>query len=622
MKKVVTIGTAGHIDHGKTSLVKRLTGVDTDRLKEEKQRGMTIEPGFAHFFLDDYLISIVDVPGHEKFIKNMVAGAHGIDGVLFVIAADEGVMPQTEEHLTVCEMLGIERGIVVLTKIDTVDEEWLELVEEDVRGFLKGTFLENAPFVKVSSRTGEGFDVLKEEIKRLAESISRQKEETFPRLPVDRVFTVKGFGTVVTGTLSGGRLSKGEIVEILPSKLESKIKNLQTAGADVEVAFPGQRTAANLTVPKEKVQRGNILTLPGILNPSRVVDVTFTLSKTATPVEKRIKVHFHYLTLMAEAEIVLVDRDVLNPGERCFAQVIFDREIYPVYGDNFVVRTISPGRVIGGGTILHPLEKRRYRKKFAAIFTEKLKALSGGKENAFLEFVKEMEPLKINLLPQLLNISPDKARTFAQKFEEVGKVVVSDGFIYTAETFNRLVEKALEIVEDYHGRYPVAEGINRETLKSLLNVGDELFLRIISSSGLEEEGKVIRRRGFVPHLDEKFSNLKEKLDSELKKSGFSAPTLNSLKEKLNTSSEDFYALLSFLKKGGYKTAGDFLLSPEIYRDIERKTVDLLKQKGEITVGDFKELFNLSRKHAIPYLELLDAEGVTVRDSSGKRKLNV
>ncbi|OMH41394.1 selenocysteine-specific translation elongation factor [Desulfurobacterium indicum] len=622
MKKVVTIGTAGHIDHGKTSLVRKLTGIDTDRLKEEKERGMTIEPGFAHFFLDDYLISIVDVPGHEKFIKNMVAGAHGIDGVLFVIAADEGVMPQTEEHLAVCEMLGIERGIVVLTKIDTVDEEWLELVEEDVKDFLKGTFLEDAPFVKVSSKTGEGFDILKEELKRLAESIRKQKEESFPRLPVDRVFTVKGFGTVVTGTLSGGRLSKGEVVEILPSKVESKIKNLQTAGADVDVAFPGQRTAANLTVPKEKVHRGNILTLPGILNSSRIVDVTFALSKTATTIEKRIKVHFHYLTLMAEAEIVLIDRDVLNPGERCFAQIIFDREIYPVYGDNFVVRTISPGRVIGGGTILHPLEKKRYRKKFAGVFMKKLKALSGGREDAFLEFVKEMEPLKIELLPQLLNISPDNARHFAQKFEKAGEVVVSDGLVYTAETFGGLVEKALKIVEDYHSRYPVAKGINRETLKSLLNVGDELFLRILSSSGLEEERKVIRQKGFVPHLDEKFLNLKEKLDSELRKGGFSAPSLDNLREKLNISSEDFYTLLSFLKKEGYKTAGEFLLSPEVYRKIERRTVDLLKQKGEITVGDFKELFNLSRKHAIPYLELLDAEGVTVRDSSGKRKLNV
>ncbi|WP_456397101.1 selenocysteine-specific translation elongation factor [Desulfurobacterium sp.] len=622
MKKVVTIGTAGHIDHGKTSLVRRLTGIDTDRLKEEKQRGMTIEPGFAHFFLGNYLISIVDVPGHEKFIKNMVAGAHGIDGVLFVIAADEGVMPQTEEHLTVCEMLQIKKGIVVLTKIDTVDKEWLELVEEDVRNFLKGTFLENAPFVRVSSRTGEGFDVLREEIKKLAESISRQKEESFPRLPVDRVFTVKGFGTVVTGTLSGGRLSKSETIEILPSKLESKIKNLQTAGSDVDVAFPGQRTAVNITASKEKVHRGNILTVPGILNPSRIIDVTFSLSKTAVPVEKRVKVHFHYLTLMAEAEIVLIDRDILNPGERCFAQIIFDREIYPVYGDNFVVRTISPGRVIGGGTILHPLEKRRYRKKFARVFTEKLKALSQGKEKAFLEFVKEMEPLKIDFLPQLLDISPNKAKAFAQRFEEAGKVVVSDRFIYTTETFKKLVEKALEIVKDYHSRYPVAEGINKETLKSLLNVGDGLFLRIISSSEFEEEGKIVRLKRFVPHFDEKFANLKEKLDLELKKSGFSSPALDSLKEKLNVSSEDFYALLSFLKKEGYKIAGDFLLSPEIYREIKRKTVDLLRQKSEITIGDFKELFNISRKYAIPYLELLDAEGVTVRNSSGKRRLNV
>ncbi|WP_456436809.1 selenocysteine-specific translation elongation factor [Desulfurobacterium sp.] len=621
MKKVVTIGTAGHIDHGKTSLVKRLTGVDTDRLKEEKERGMTIEPGFAHFFLDDCLISIVDVPGHEKFIKNMVAGAHGIDGVLFVIAADEGVMPQTEEHLTVCQMLGIEKGIVVLTKVDTVDEEWLELVEEDVRDFLKETFLENAPFVKVSSKTGAGFDVLKDELKKLVESLDVRKGRSFPRLPVDRVFTVKGFGTVVTGTLSDGELSKGDTVEILPSKIETKIKNLQTAGKDVDKAFPGQRTAANLTVPKEKVHRGDILTVPGTLRSSRIVDVTFTLSKSAPAVKKRQKVHFHYLTLMAEAEIVLVDRDILNPGETCFAQVIFDRDIYPVYGDNFVVRTISPGRVIGGGTILHPLETRRYRKKFADKFIEKLNALYKGKESAFMEFVGEFEPLEIKLLPQLLNLSLDEAKTLVEKFKKEGKVIVADGLIYTVETFKLLVNRALELVADYHEEYPVADGINRETLKSLLNVGDELFLNIISSAGLEENGKVIKLEDFSPHLDEKFSKLKEDIDAELEKSGLSVPALSTLREKLNVPSDEFYMLLSFLKREGYRTAGDFLLLPEMFKEIKEKTVNLLKEKGEITVGDFKNLFNLSRKHAIPFLELLDAEGVTVRDSNGKRKLH-
>ncbi|WP_457568152.1 selenocysteine-specific translation elongation factor [Desulfurobacterium sp.] len=620
MKKVVTIGTAGHIDHGKTSLVRMLTGVDTDRLKEEKARGMTIEPGFAHFFLGDYLVSIVDVPGHEKFIKNMVAGAHGIDGVLFVIAADEGVMPQTEEHLTVCQMLGIDRGIVVLTKVDLVDEEWLELVEEEVREFLDGTFLESAPVVKVSSKTGSGFDVLRNKLKEMVESIGSNRADSFPRLPVDRVFTVKGFGTVVTGTLSGGKLSKGAVMEILPSGIESKIKNLQTAGVDVEEAFPGQRTAANISVSKDKVKRGDVLAPPGILRPSRIVDAVFTLSKSAPPIEKRQKVHFHYLTFMAEAEIVLIDREVLNPGETCFVQILFDRDIYPVYGDRFVVRTISPGRVIGGGAILHPLEKKRYRKKFLEQFLRKLESLKRGREEAFTAFVEEFDPLPVALLPQLLNLSNRDIELLIEAFEKKGKIVVSDGLVYTVDSFKSLVNRALEIVYSYHKKYPVAEGINRETLKSLLGVGDGLFLTIVSSAGFEESGKFLKLKDFVPHLDGRFLEFKKVIDKELEKSGFAVPAINVLKEKTGASSEEFYMLLSFLRKKGYKLAGDFLISPELFKKIERETVNLLNKKGEITVGDFKTLFNLSRKHAIPFLELLDAEGVTVRDSDGKRKL--
>ena len=386
-KKFLVVGTAGHIDHGKTTLIKALTGIDTDRWEEEKRRGMTIDLGFAHLELPNgVLIGIVDVPGHEKFIKNMLAGAHGIDFVLFVIAADEGVMPQTREHLTVCEVLGTKRGIVVLTKKDVVDEEWLELVKEDVKEFLKGTFLEGAPIIPVSSKTGEGLKELLEEMDKLAAKVEPKSSKGIFRLPVDRSFTVKGFGTVVTGTLLSGKIKTGDTVEVLPEGKEVKVRSVQVHGKSVEEAFAGQRTALNLLgVSKEEVGRGNLVATPGYLKPSPLVDVELTLSKEADLIlQSGHKVHFHHLTKEVEGEVYLIDRDELLPGETALAQVRLKEEVVPVYGDRFVIRNYSPARVIGGGRILNPLPFKKFRRRFKGEFLEFLKAL---KEKSVKEIV-------------------------------------------------------------------------------------------------------------------------------------------------------------------------------------------------------------------------------------------
>ncbi|SNR60195.1 selenocysteine-specific translation elongation factor [Desulfurobacterium atlanticum] len=622
MKKSVTIGTAGHIDHGKTSLVKRLTGVDTDRLKEEKERGMTIELGFAHMKLGDYLISIVDVPGHEKFIKNMVAGAQGIDGVLFVIAADEGVMPQTKEHLTVCEMLGIKKGIVVLTKVDMVDDEWLELVEEDVRDYLKGSFLENAPFVRVSSKTGEGFDILKEEILKLVKNIPENKEYSFPRLPVDRVFSVKGFGTVVTGTLSGGLIEEGEELSVYPSLKSLKVKGIQVAGEKVSKAYPGQRVALNVSLSLNEIERGDILAPAGILDGSNLIDAVITFSKNMEPFEKRKRIHFHYLTQMVEGEIVLIDKDVAEPASSSRVQIILDREIFPVYGDRFILRSITPSEVIGGGMILHPLERKRYRKKFKQEFVEKIKQLEEGRKKALKVFVSQFEPLEVSKLPQFLNLYGENLNLFLKEVEEMGDIVRVGDFLYRRDSVDKVFRKALEFVSDFHKKYPVLEGINRETLKSFLNVDSALFEKVISESAeLLSVSKYVKLKDFNPYLDETFKKIKEKVDTVLLREKFSPPSVEKLREEIGEPKDKFYALLEFLQKNGYKMAGEFLIHPEIFDEIVEK-LKSFKATGSFKVAEFKDLLSISRKHAIPLLELLDREGITEREADGTRKLKV
>ena len=622
MRKSVTIGTAGHIDHGKTSLVRRLTGVDTDRLKEEKERGMTIELGFAHMKLGDYLISIVDVPGHERFIKNMVAGAQGIDGVLFVIAADEGVMPQTEEHLAVCEMLGIEKGIVVLTKVDMVDDEWLELVEEDVREYLKDSFLENAPFVKVSSKTGEGFDLLKKEILSLVENIPERKEYSFSRLPVDRVFSIKGFGTVITGTLSGGLIREGEELQVYPSLRKLKVKGIQVAGERVFEAYPGQRVALNIDLSLNEIERGDIVAPDGVLEGTFMIDAVVTFSKSMKPFEKRKKIHFHYLTQMVEGEVVLIDKDTAEPSSSAKVQIILDREIFSVYGDRFVLRSITPSEVIGGGVILHPLETKRFRKKFKEEFIEKIGQLEKGRSEAIKVFVSQFEPLKISKLPQLLNLYGSDLNGFLKEIERKGEIVRVGDYLYKKDSVDKVFKEAVKIVSDFHEKYPVLKGINKETLKSLLNVDSALFDKVISeSSEFISVSKHIKLKDFEPYLNEDFKNIKEKLDTVLLRERFSPLPVEKLREEIGVPKDKFYALLEFLQEKGYKMAGEFLIHPEIFGEIVEK-LKTFKTSDSFKIAEFKDLLSISRKHAIPFLELLDREGITERNSDGSRRLKL
>ncbi|MGW8321663.1 MAG: selenocysteine-specific translation elongation factor, partial [Thermodesulfobacteriota bacterium] len=363
MSRNVILGTAGHIDHGKSSLVKALTGTDPDRLKEEKERGITIDLGFAELaYPDGVNIGIVDVPGHERLIRNMLAGAGGIDMVVLVIAADEGVMPQSREHLSICNLLGIQRGLVALTKIDLVEEDWVELVSEDVRGFLRGSFLEGGEIIPVSAKTGANLESLRKALHAMASQVPLKSQKGVFRLPIDRVFTLKGFGTVVTGTALDGRVSVDEMVEILPSGRTSRVRSLQSHGHSLTTAVAGQRVAVNLQgIEKNEIVRGDVLTVPGKLRGTRVIDGQIRLLKDAPALKNRDQIHFHVGTAETVARVVLYEVDPLKPGGQAFCQLRLEAPVVTMAGDRFVVRRLSPLVTMGGGVVLDPSPRRRRR---------------------------------------------------------------------------------------------------------------------------------------------------------------------------------------------------------------------------------------------------------------------
>ncbi|SMP14310.1 selenocysteine-specific elongation factor [Desulfurobacterium pacificum] len=622
-KKFIVIGTAGHIDHGKTTLIKALTGIDTDRWEEEKKRGMTIDIGFANLELPSGIFAgIVDVPGHEKFIKNMLAGASGIDLVLFVIAADEGVMPQTKEHLTVCQTLGTKKGIIVLTKKDTVDEEWLELVKEDVKDFVKGTFLENAPLIAVSSKTDEGIKELVKEIDRIAQTVEPKTTEGILRLPVDRSFTVKGFGTVITGTLLSGKVKVGDTVEILPEGRTVKVRNIQVHGKNREEALAGQRTALNLSdVSKEDVERGDVIATPGYLKPTKIVDVELSLSKDADViVQPGHKIHFHHLTKETEGEVFLIDKDELLPGESALAQIRLKEEIVPVYDDRFVIRNYSPARVIGGGKIVFPLPERKFRRKFRKEKTAFLKKLTEGSEKEKAIHLIKTFPGKLTdkSLTQLLNIPPEKAQKLIKELTDSGTITISDKKLYPAEFKEKLKEQILTALSQHHKKFPISEGINRESLKTSLSAPPEMFSQAISEllkeGKIEEIGAVLKLKGFTPHHEgTPFESKVEKIVEVVRNSRFTPPEVKELAKEIEIPEEEANLIASYLQlQKGFVKIGEHLFSPEAMKEIVSILKNHFKNKETLTVGEFKDYLNVSRKFAIPLLEFLDSKGITVR----------
>lgn len=624
MKQIV-LGTAGHIDHGKTSLIRALTGIETDRLKEEKARGITIELGFAHLRLPGgTLLGIVDVPGHEKFIKNMVAGATGIDLVAFVIAADEGIMPQTREHLEICELLKIKHALVVLTKIDMVEPDWLDLVREDVAEYLSGTFLAEAPVVEVSSVTGEGLNNLMEALDRIVRNLPERKKGHIFRLPIDRVFVMKGFGTVVTGTTISGRIHSGDEVSIYPQAILSRVRGIQVHDKEVEEVEPGFRTAINLQgLEKAAIHRGNILAAKDSLSPTYMVDVIFKLLDSARrKLKNRAKVRFHSGTSEIIATIILLDREELKPGETCFAQIRLDEPTALLRHDRYVIRSYSPMRTIGGGEILNALPVKK--KRFSKPALQEMDMLHKGNINDVIElFVSSgrFNGVEQKRLPLLTSISKKKLDDALKILLSQKKVTLYDkerSVIIQADFLDKAREELIHIITKYHKDFPLKTGLLKEELRSrTIGAGNPklfkyLINELVKNGIIVQEKELIRMKGHRVSLARYQQASLKKMEEIYLKSGLTPPYFKDIKNGFPGKSG--LEMLEVLLKNGVllKFKEDLYFHQKVISDIKERIVAFLKKNREITTPQFKQMAGVSRKYIIPILEYFDRTQLTVR----------
>jgi selenocysteine-specific elongation factor len=625
--KTLILGTAGHIDHGKTSLVRLLTGVNTDRLKEEQERGITIELGFAGLDLSDGThVGIVDVPGHEKFVKTMVAGAGGIDLVCMVIAADEGVMPQTREHFEVCRLLGVEIGLVALTKSDMVDADWLDLVTEDVAEYLEGSFLEGAPIVPVSSSTGDGKQAVLDAIESQAQKAAERKASDIFRLPVDRVFTMKGFGTVITGSGIGGTVSVGETVEVLPSNKQAKVRGLQVHNDTVETAGAGLRTAVNFQgLDRDEINRGEVLIKPGALEPSYMVDARIEyLASAPKPLKFRTQVRFHHLTSEILARVVPMTAEEFKPGETGVVQFRLEAPAVVLPGDRFVVRSYSPAATIGGGVVLNPRPKK-HKRPFESALAGLDVLESGTTAERMLLFFKgaDKNGMAFSNLAALLGVSNKEMLTVYRDLLSKGDLIRFDNEADRAvdgETFARVSEAVLAKLEQFHMKQPTLEGQSQSELAGKVEYGvpPKLLARVLAK--LEKEKKVRRsgeRVALAGHKAELTGGLEalgDKVRAAIADGGVKPPTLKELQELAGGGKGKVQTVLDLLiSKGGITRVSENLYYDNPALDaITEKLKAHLDAHGEIDAPGFKELTGLSRKYTIPLLEYFDAAKVTIR----------
>jgi len=621
MKRVI-LGTAGHIDHGKTELVKALTGIDTDRLKEEKQRGISIELGFAFLDLgDDIRMGIVDVPGHEKFVRQMVAGSGGIDIASLVIALDEGVMPQTVEHLDILTLLGIPQGLVVLTKLDLVDQELALLAEEDARDIVKGSFLADSPVIKVSSRTGEGLDRLKEVLTDLAKKVSPRPVHGLLRLPVDRVFTLKGHGTIVAGTLISGTISVGDDIEILPGGLKTSVRSLESHNRFEEKAFPGERVAVNLRgVEHAQVGRGDVLTHPGQFRPSYMIDVKLTaIPRALGGLTNRKKVRLHHFTSEVDAVVILPDLESLLPGQQSLAQIRTASEIVPSAGDRFVLRALSPSITLGGGVILNPRGvklRARTIKSFKESYTD-------DESSIISSLVRSSGPSGITR-QELLGLSGLAAKRLDGILEglKTTKVLVridaTENRLVHSNFADRIRMRVLRRLAEYHTENPLKHGISKQELRSLSFGSDKLFRtvldRLVRTSEIVVDGDVVSLSSHKIMLGDGDRGVKEELFNVLIDGDNTPPTLKEILNKTGWNPKQIRNLLSILEKENkvVRVSEDLYFSRQFIDRIKSKLMDFFSRDTHLTPSRFAEITGASRKFNIPLLEYLDKERFTIR----------
>ena len=630
MKNII-IGTAGHVDHGKTRLIKALSGIDTDRLEEEKKRGITIELGFAHIPNDaGYNIGVIDVPGHEKFIKNMLAGIGGIDFVLFVVAADEGIMPQTREHFEILQALGIDDGIITITKTDMVDEEWLELVQEDIRDYVEGSFLEGKPMIPVSAKSGENIDLLKEEIIRKCDRESKRIEapEMF-RLPVDRVFTKSGFGTVVTGTLMDGTCSLNDEVHVFPEETQAKIRGIQTYGNDVEQAVAGQRTAINLSgVRKEDIRRGDVIAAKSAVSITGMLDVKLKIfDSSERMVLNNSRVHLYCGSKEVLTKVILMDRDALSAGEEAYVQFRLEEPIAVRRGDRFIIRFYSPIITIGGGQILDAVPEKHKRNRENVL--EGFRMLeSGNISDIFVLKTGGHKFYSKELLLQELGMLPEIGDREIEGCIEEGKLVeLEDGTILAASKFQMMTDRLIQLLQEYHECNPLAEGMPKQELQSRLRdtwhiQEDKIILgavhRLMNLDTLMDCGKTVSMQGFEAVLTPEQEKLKERIAGIYKDAGIEIPKNDEI-YVLDSDKRVINAIFDRLYKEGVlvKVDPSYNISQEGWNRVAA-AARTAGAEGSFVLADFRDTLNTSRKYASVYLAALDRAGITVFDGERRR----
>ena len=611
MKRII-IGTAGHVDHGKTSLIKAMTGVDCDRLKEEKKRGLTIELGFTSLELPSgERVGVVDVPGHVKFIRHMLSGASGIDLVMLVVAADEGVMPQTVEHIQICSLLGIQRGVVALTKVDMVDEDLLELAYSDIREFMGSTFLRDAPIVPVSSMTGAGIDELKRTLDEQVATLNERRITGVPVLPVDRVFTIKGFGTVVTGTMKQGEFKEDQEVEVLPAGRRARVRNIQVHGKETDRAQAGMRTAINLQgFSREDVERGQWIVPVGVFKPTRLVDARLDLLDR--PARGEVKVHFGTAELTGELSMHEVDGlDV--------ARIRLKEPVIAAYDDRFIIRSISPAKTIAGGTVINPLPHRRFSPDIARdlLSAEKSRRVAGIVRDAGLRGVSRKG------LAAVFAEEPASLDKVLSELLSAGRIIRFDpnNDLYVFETNARsLREMMLAKVREHHEQHASSSGISREHLRSSLkgSVDPKLFHKLLTDlvkkGELQEAGPDIRAKGFTPSLGDAMEAVGERVYAMLLKSGVEPPRVQDMAERLSIDLKQMEEVLGFLARQGrlIRIKDGMYITDVADAGIKEKVRGFITEHGSIEPSDMKQIVGVSRKYAIPFLEYLDRTRYTVR----------
>jgi selenocysteine-specific elongation factor len=622
--KHVIAGTAGHIDHGKSSLVEALTGTHPDRLEEEKRRGITIDLGFAFLELAGVHIGFVDVPGHERFVRNMLAGAGGIDLVLFVVAADESIKPQTREHFDICRLLGIPRGLIAITKSDLVDSDVLGLVRLEIEEFVRGSFLEGAAIVPVSARTGEGMDVLRSELRRVAGDVPTKDSTQHFRLPIDRSFAMKGFGTVVTGTLVSGAAKVEDEAELYPERRRVRIRGLHSGGKAIERAVAGQRTAVNLAgVDHTEISRGMVLAAPGIFEPTRRADVRITLLASARPLKNRARVHFHQGTAETAAEMVLLERGALAPGESALAQLRLEDEVLLLPGDRFILRQFSPVETIGGGGVIDARALRHRRGDPAVV--PFLETLERGSHEEVLTALADASPRGMGLHEILvrtgwteMEIRATAAKLAArQHLRILGEQPLA---LASAQAVAKCAAAMQKAVEVFHAANPLLPGIPKQDLRGRAgNPRDELFQSalddLVKGRGVSISGDLVQRAGREIALSAEEARAKELIAQEFERAGLAVPSFATVLEKLPVEPRRAQKILQILlrEKVLIKVADDLVYHHSAVLRLRGLIAKYRKERGDrLPIPVFKELTGVTRKYAIPLLEYLDREHVTRR----------